>query len=130
MSKLRLQILEQLTLLGNASGCHQLPERSFFYKGRQFPVCARCTGVTIGQFTVLLLNLFGLRFKTKTYVLALLIMGFDWFVQYIGFLTSTNRRRLITGILGGFGVFGVYCNFFRYIMKYFGNSISRCSTKK
>lgn len=25
-------------------GCHRRPERSFFYKGRQFPICARCTG--------------------------------------------------------------------------------------
>ena len=25
--------------------CHQKPERSFFWDGHQFPVCARCTGL-------------------------------------------------------------------------------------
>lgn len=25
--------------------CHQIPERSFFWAGQQFPVCARCTGL-------------------------------------------------------------------------------------
>jgi len=28
--------------------CHQKPERSFFYKKKQFPVCSRCTGIVIG----------------------------------------------------------------------------------
>ena len=28
--------------------CHQKPERSFFYKEKQFPVCSRCAGIVIG----------------------------------------------------------------------------------
>ena len=27
--------------------CHQRPERSFFWEGHQFPVCARCTGLYV-----------------------------------------------------------------------------------
>ena len=48
MSGLRQSVLETIRMIGNHSGCHQMPERSFFYKGKQFPVCARCTGVIIG----------------------------------------------------------------------------------
>lgn len=28
--------------------CHQLPERSFVWAGRQWPVCARCSGLYLG----------------------------------------------------------------------------------
>lgn len=31
-------------------GCHCLPERSFFIKGKQFPICSRCTGILVGIF--------------------------------------------------------------------------------
>jgi len=28
--------------------CHQFPERSFYFRGAQLPVCARCTGLYAG----------------------------------------------------------------------------------
>ena len=36
--------------LGKSSGCHQRADRSFFWHGYQFPICARCTGVVSGYF--------------------------------------------------------------------------------
>src|SRR4051812_167741 len=33
--------------------CHQRPDRSFFWQGHQFPVCARCTGIYLsGAFAI------------------------------------------------------------------------------
>ena len=29
-------------------GCHCRSDRSFFFRGKQFPLCARCTGELIG----------------------------------------------------------------------------------
>ena len=133
MSKLRQSILESLRILGNHSGCHQLPERSFFYKGKQFPVCARCTGVTVGQFLAVLINVIGLRIRHHSdnheskkdlipasfSFVSLGIMGADWAIQEAGIKESTNPRRFVTGILGGFGMFNLYFIVFRRLINFF-----------
>lgn len=106
MSGLRQSILETIRMIGNYSGCHQMPERSFFYKGKQFPVCARCTGVIIGQSLALLVGVFkNISFKKS--FLCLAVMGSDWALQEIKIRESTNLRRLITGLLGGFGFYSI-----------------------
>lgn len=117
MSRLRQAVLENLRILGNHSGCHQLPERSFFYKGKQFPVCARCTGVLIGQMSAILFMIFAFIINPITSAILLLIMGIDWFIQYIDLLESTNVRRLISGSFGGFGLFNLYGFFITSIIK-------------
>lgn len=87
---------------GEIMGCHQFPDRSFFIKSWQFPICARCTGVLIGQ-------IFGLfaavkrKFPLKTAFAGCYAMLFDWTLQYLDIKESTNKRRLLTGIAGGFG---------------------------
>lgn len=118
MSKLRQNVLEQIRIMGNNSGCHQMPERSFFYKGKQFPVCARCTGVAIGQVAAIIAFLFKVQIKALHCIVLLSIMGFDWFVQEINLVRSTNIRRLITGICGGFGLFSLYILILKKIIKY------------
>ena len=121
-----------LRTAGNNSGCHQLPEHSFFYKGKQFPVCARCTGVSIGQLLAVIVNVVFLMRKgysssnsilgnsagRSLYALGthaplisafcLSVMGADWLIQETKIKESTNPRRLLTGILGGFGLFNLY----------------------
>ena len=59
------KIYERLMILGSNSGCHQLPNRSFYINGKKFPVCARCTGVFIGNlvaYSIYLIYLPQLRF--------------------------------------------------------------------
>ncbi len=92
--------------LGTNTGCHQMPERSFFIKGYQFPVCARCTGVLIGYLLGVVLH-FAIGTRTPYCLGACLVMFLDWFFQYIKVKESTNFRRLITGILGGYGIIGI-----------------------
>lgn len=119
MSKLRQAILEQIRIIGNHSGCHQLPERSFFINGKQFPVCARCTGVTIGQLSAIGAALVTQKANFRLALILLGIMGIDWGLQAAKFKESTNLRRFITGIFGGFGIITLYFWFGKSILKLF-----------
>lgn len=115
MSGLRQSFLEFIRTLGNYSGCHQMPERSFFYKGKQFPVCARCTGVFFGHMTAIVLFLRGKKVSFRTCLSLMGIMGLDWGIQEAGIMESTNPRRLVTGFCGGLGLFSFYGLLVRYL---------------
>lgn len=101
---------------GSKLGCHQMPERSFFYKGFQFPVCARCTGVLLS--TVPAVIVFCVK-KLSVKVCALLssVMFLDWVVQFLEIRESTNIRRLITGLIGGFGVTTLHLHVYRSVAR-------------
>ena len=89
--------------IGATIGCHQRADRSFFWKGHQFPICARCTGVLIGY----ILALTAINFFLPDFLMGMIfccIMFVDWLIQFIKIKESTNVKRLITGILGGFGI--------------------------
>lgn len=95
------KFLKFLDYIGKISGCHRLPDRSFHYKSYQFPVCARCTGVFVGNVISVLLVFFYIP-DLWFLITGCCIMFLDWFVQYIDIAPSNNIRRLITGILGGY----------------------------
>ncbi|MDR1198502.1 MAG: DUF2085 domain-containing protein [Prevotellaceae bacterium] len=84
--------------------CHRIPERSFFYKGKQFPVCARCTGIYIGYIAIFIFAI------TLTYIpllwsFALLLPALiDGLTQAYCHRESNNILRLITGIMLGIGI--------------------------
>ena len=85
--------------------CHRMPERSFFYKGHQFPVCARCTGIYLSLITIPLLKILNLKFTTLIVVgiILLIPMIIDGTTQLLGKRESTNNLRLVTGFFGGIG---------------------------
>lgn len=92
---------EMFMRIGKASGCHQLPSRSFYIKGKQFPICARCTGVLAGE----CIALFFFRYLSLPHIFLLIFCGvmfLDWFFQYMKIQNSNNTRRFITGCLGGY----------------------------
>lgn len=82
-------------------GCHARPDRSFFFHGRQFPICARCTGELIGIILGIPLSI--ILGCPEFYVVLLLMfpLVFDGFLQLLTPYESGNMRRLFTGTLFG-----------------------------
>lgn len=101
---------------GQATGCHQRPERSFFFRGMQFPVCARCTGVFIGEILGVLLFKIG-EISILTAIIFCLIMLLDWGIQYATHHESNNFRRLISGLLCGYAFMDLLLKFFRWVIE-------------
>lgn len=88
--------------------CHRLPERSFFIKGHQFPVCARCTGFYISIAILVIYDHFRpIVFTFEEFILGIILcipFLIDGWSQYFKLRESNNPLRLITGLLGGVGL--------------------------
>ncbi len=94
--------------------CHRLTDHSFTIAGRQFPLCARCTGMYLGVFMVfglLWLNGRLRRGGLPTFPILLLLVGFvalmgiDGVNSYLHFFPNAphlypprNWLRLLTGM--------------------------------
>ncbi|WP_233146987.1 DUF2085 domain-containing protein [Paenibacillus selenitireducens] len=102
--------------IGCSAGCHQRADRSFFFRSYQFPVCARCTGVAVGQMAMILQWIWLPTPPLLVCVICLGILFVDWFIQQRGWLESTNLRRLLTGTIGGYGLIGVYATLFQMVI--------------
>lgn len=106
-----------LMKFGAKLGCHQISDRSFSYKGYQFPLCARCTGVVLGELLSIITILCSVRIDF-IYAVALVIpLAIDGGLQYIKIWHSNNVRRVITGIVAGFGLTYVYAYSFISIVR-------------
>ncbi len=107
------RIYPKLLITGNKV-CHQLDDRSYHFGVRKFPVCARCTGIYIGQLLGIVLYFAYIpSLKPSLYLcLALAIpMIVDGITQLRSKYESTNNRRLITGLLFGYAIvtIAIYC---------------------
>lgn len=105
-----MQLIEDIINFLNFIGslvCHQRPERTLWIGGYYLPVCARDSGAYIGLllgFTLLwLLRKKEAKGPPNLFVsLAMTLpLWIDSFGQVLGFWTSTNDLRLITGLLFG-----------------------------
>lgn len=105
-----MQLADEIINVFNFIGrlvCHQIPERTLWIGGHYLPVCARDTGVFFGLLLGYTLLPFLRRKEAKgppnLYMsLAMTLpLWIDSFGQALGFWTSTNDLRLITGLLFG-----------------------------
>ncbi len=82
-------------------GCHARPDRSFYFQGKQFPICARCTGELIGILSGIPIAVCLGYPRFWIVILMMMPLVIDGFIQRLTTYESNNMRRLLTGILFG-----------------------------
>ncbi len=105
--------------------CHQIPSRSAFIMGSNTGLCYRCLalygamglGIALPLDTVVkrfdrkfLNDTHGLRLNRLTVVIAglfILALLLDGLLPLVGWPPSTNPRRIITGLLGGWAIISI-----------------------
>lgn len=88
-------------------GCHCKKERSFHFRGVQFPICARCTGELMGIF-VFLCSCTWYRPSFGISVLLMFPLLVDGFFQLLTSYESKNVRRFVTGLLFGYALTNLF----------------------
>lgn len=77
--------------------CHQIPSRSFRVNGRQFHICARCTGLAAGMLLAPL-GFLGKAENLGLYLIFPAALIIDGITQAAQFRTSKNSIRFLTGL--------------------------------
>ena len=108
-------------------GCHARPDRSFYFRGKQFPICAQCTGELVGIIVGIPIAIFWGCPRCWIVLLMMIPLVFDGFLQRLTSYESGNIRRLLTGILFGIAFIFAFIYFRRFciwiagfILKLFG----------
>lgn len=97
--------------------CHSRPERSFYFKGEQFPICARCTGILLGWVLGIIYGILSEVPQGYITISILLPLIADGVIQSLRIKESNNIRRIITGILFGMGTIFIFIYFHRTMVK-------------
>jgi len=116
-------LLSKADLVGYAV-CHRIPSHSFFFAGRQLPLCARCSGTFLGALTGLFGQIVILRRRRESefpfWPILLLfgtfiaLMGGDGLNSYLSMIPGAPTLyepqqwlRLVTGALNGLALSGI-----------------------
>lgn len=109
------------TFLRILCGCHAMPERSFHFHGKPFPICARCTGELIGILVgIPIVCMFGIP-QFGIVILMMLPLIIDGMLQRLTSYESRNIRRLITGIMFGIALIFAFLYFHQFCIYIAGN---------
>lgn len=88
--------------------CHRKPERSFFIRGHQFPVCARCTGLYLGTFLyAIYAQIIPIHYTINHLYIAIILIipcFIDGFTQFLKLRESNNILRFTTGFIAAIGL--------------------------
>ncbi|MCL2022950.1 MAG: DUF2085 domain-containing protein [Oscillospiraceae bacterium] len=96
--------------------CHRRPERSFFIRGKQFPICARCTGIAAGYIIGITMAIVLGQLPWWIVLLCMIPLIADGFLQALGGIESTNPRRFVTGVLFGTALIAILRWIFSFYM--------------
>jgi len=81
------------------------------------PVCARCTGVILG-YLIAIPTFFLFGFSKLLSIGGCAVLLVDWLQQAMGVRKSTNKRRLISGVLGGYGIMSLQLFIIKQVVKW------------
>ena len=115
-------MVQDTNILQIIYGCHCLDERSFHFRGKKFPICARCTGIMVGNIFAIISLFF---YIPPLYVLLLMLipLSLDGGIQFLTKYRSNNPLRFITGILWGYAFIVLFFLFLRHGF-YFGRRLA------
>ncbi|MCX6659011.1 MAG: DUF2085 domain-containing protein [Candidatus Bathyarchaeota archaeon] len=95
--------------------CHGLPDRCPTFFGYKSPLCYRCVGLILGITPVLFYHAsFSDQLLTFLFVIFVSPILVDGFTQNLGLRESNNLSRLVTGFMGGLGLFFFLSILFKY----------------
>lgn len=109
--------IKLMDLFSKYWGCHQMPERSFFYKGYQFPICARCTGIIIGYIFAFIFIILDIHINLYLSIILIAPMAFDGIIQLSTSYESNNLKRLLSGFFAGIGFIWIILNIIFYLTR-------------
>ena len=90
--------------------------REVFFKGFQFPLCARCTGILVGEIVACLLLLCNIHIDVFIAVLLICPTVLDGMIQLLGKYESTNFKRLFSGLIAGIGLIFILAHVIHYLL--------------